>query len=193
MFTKPRQTGGDPRRPQRGRARQAAPGPAEGRRAHRRGPRDGPGPFGDEEAKGARNRTFGQAHPPAAPTPANGTDPRPAGQETAPNTRQAGQWGRNGATGAGHASRRVGTNSARSAYSPSTAQQHCPRPECPTEAGRPLTDTPSRGSCTRRPHCPAHRHARHSPYSPGSGRYTPDQYLPGRRSSATTSSDRCIS
>ena len=68
-----------PRRPQRGRARQAAPGPAEGRRAHRRGPRDGPGPFGDKGAKGARSRTFGQAHAAAAPTPANGTDPQARG------------------------------------------------------------------------------------------------------------------
>ena len=51
----------------------------------------------------------------------------------------------------------------------------------------------SPGSCTHTLRCQARRHAPHSPYSPGSDRYTPDRFLPGRRSSATISSDRCIS
>ncbi len=50
-----------------------------------------------------------------------------------------------------------------------------------------LTCTPSPESCTRRPHCPARRHALHSRYNPGSGRYTSDRFPPGTQSSATIS------
>ena len=122
---------------------------------------------------------------PASPDqPPARNEPRAAGEDG--RGQPAGGVGRDGAA--------IPTRAAAPAEN-GQAAKHTPGKAGSTRAGAArvgslflqLNNTRYRECGTRMQHCPGRHHARHARYSPGSDRYTPDQYLPGRRFSATTS------